>query len=184
MNAIIVQNHSPLQLAKDDTSCGRTKPMSCCTENKTLAPPEGFICPLTLEVMDVPVMTVWGHNFEKSALIQWLEKKGENYRTCPLTRLPLTMKDLVTNRPLQAKIQYWKHQKATSSLFYVPDSEGCEKLFLDKIQSEMDELNALRKSMLRLRQEKMTNGTISKRDSTIEQAFENHQNVVGWSNLH
>jgi ligand-binding SRPBCC domain-containing protein len=68
--------------------------------------PEDFICPLTLEVMKEPVMTRLGHNFELSALLQWLERHDE----CPLTRNPLTLKDIIVNRALQERIEFWRKQ--------------------------------------------------------------------------
>jgi ligand-binding SRPBCC domain-containing protein len=72
----------------------------------TNVPPEEFICPLTLEVMTEPVMTRLGHNFELSALLQWLERHDE----CPLTRNPMTLKDIIVNRALQERIEFWRKQ--------------------------------------------------------------------------
>ena len=72
----------------------------------TNVPPEEFICPLTLEVMTEPVMTRLGHNFELSALLQWLER----HDACPLTRNPMTLKDIIVNRALQARIEFWRKQ--------------------------------------------------------------------------
>ena len=66
--------------------------------------PEKFICPLTLDIMDEPVMTRWGHNFEKAALLNWLE----DHQECPLTRKPLGLSDVASNKSLQALIKGWK----------------------------------------------------------------------------
>ncbi len=51
---------------------------------------ESFLCPITLKVMRDPVNTKYGHLFERSAIEDWIAKKG----TCPLTGLPLTKADL------------------------------------------------------------------------------------------
>jgi len=77
-------------------------------------PPDEFVCPLTLEVMDVPMMDRYGHNFERSAILEWLDR--DNNRCCPLTRRPMSLRDLVTNRPLQAKIDFYKYQQRQRQL--------------------------------------------------------------------
>jgi hypothetical protein len=69
----------------------------------TNVPPE-FICPLTLEIMTEPVMTRLGHNFELSALLKWLD----GHEVCPLTRNPMTLKDIIVNRALKANIRAWR----------------------------------------------------------------------------
>jgi hypothetical protein len=71
-------------------------------------PPEYFYCPLSFEVMKEPVMTRWGHNFERSAIVEWIQQNG----VCPLTRNPMTLKDLVINRALQDQIQDWERRSS------------------------------------------------------------------------
>uniref|UniRef100_A0A7S3LAT1 U-box domain-containing protein n=1 Tax=Amphora coffeiformis TaxID=265554 RepID=A0A7S3LAT1_9STRA len=66
--------------------------------------PDRFICPLTLEVMAHPLMTRAGHSFERSAILSWLKRNDRH----PLTREPLSPRDLVMNRALQAEIRLWK----------------------------------------------------------------------------
>lgn len=68
--------------------------------------PEEFLCPLTLDIMQQPVMTRWGHNFERHALMKWMESHDH----CPLTRNPIALKDVITNRALQARILQWQHE--------------------------------------------------------------------------
>jgi hypothetical protein len=67
--------------------------------------PSAFICPLTMTTMSIPMLTRWGHNFERSAILQWMSKGNE---CCPLTRRPMTLSDLVRNRPLEEEIRKWK----------------------------------------------------------------------------
>jgi hypothetical protein len=69
-------------------------------------PPPEFICPLTLEVMTEPAMTRLGHNFELVALLQWLEQHDD----CPLTRNPMTLRDVIVNRALQERIEAWRKE--------------------------------------------------------------------------
>jgi hypothetical protein len=71
-------------------------------------PPEYFYCPLSIEVMKEPVMTRWGHNFERSAIVEWIQRN----EVCPLTRNPMTLKDLVINRSLQDQIQDWERRSS------------------------------------------------------------------------
>ena len=65
--------------------------------------PEEFICPLTLEVMVHPVMSIHGHSFEKDAIFDWLQSNP----VCPLTREPMRLSRLVTNENLRRKIAAW-----------------------------------------------------------------------------
>ena len=48
---------------------------------------ESLTCPITMETVEEPATTVYGHLFELSALREWVRQKG----TCPLTQKPLTM---------------------------------------------------------------------------------------------
>jgi hypothetical protein len=64
-----------------------------------------YICPITLQVMVHPLMTISGHNYERDAILEWLEKGSGK---CPLTRQPLSALDLVPNRSLESKIEAWR----------------------------------------------------------------------------
>lgn len=65
--------------------------------------PDEFICPITLEVMTCPVTTKYGLTFDRRAIKEWLHRNS----TCPLTRQPLTLNDLVPNQTLQTAIVMW-----------------------------------------------------------------------------
>jgi hypothetical protein len=67
--------------------------------------PEYFICPLTLEVMEDPLMDRRGNNFEHKAIVEWLNR---GKKTCPLTREPLAYSKLISNVPLRMRIERWK----------------------------------------------------------------------------
>ena len=60
-----------------------------------------FQCPLTLEVMKNPVVTVDGHSFEESAIKLWLQK----HDTSPMTNKVLESKILIPNISLKAAIE-------------------------------------------------------------------------------
>ena len=75
-------------------------------ETDDAAIPNEFRCPLTLEIMKDPVMTRLGHSFERNELFLWLQKN----QVCPLTRNPLKLSDIITNKALAGKIREWKKQ--------------------------------------------------------------------------
>jgi SUMO ligase MMS21 Smc5/6 complex component len=67
-------------------------------------PPE-FVCPITSEPMRFPLMTRTGLNFERDAILDWMS----NYNnSCPITRQPLTARDLVPNHALKWEIDAWR----------------------------------------------------------------------------
>jgi len=61
--------------------------------------PDKFICPFTLKWMHDSVMTRWGHNFERKALMQWMAWNNH----CSMTRKHLTLKDVIGNQALRSK---------------------------------------------------------------------------------
>lgn len=76
--------------------------------NEDASCPEDFICPLTLAIMNDPVMDRTGRSFERSAILEWMA--CGNF-TCPLTRRSLHLHDLVTNHGLQLRIQTWRAEQ-------------------------------------------------------------------------
>jgi U-box domain len=77
------------------------------SEGTTVFVPHDFVCPITLELIETPILTKYGHTFERSALLGWM-RASEGNSTCPLTRLPLSACDLVYHHVLQSKINQWK----------------------------------------------------------------------------
>ena len=67
--------------------------------------PSEFVCPLTLDVMDDPIMTKYGQSYERSALLEWLQS---GHGVCPLSRRPLHLQDIVTNHGLRMKVEEWR----------------------------------------------------------------------------
>ena len=51
-----------------------------------------LVCPITYEPIEHPVRTKYGHVFERHALLKWVLMHG----TCPLTRQPLCLADIVS----------------------------------------------------------------------------------------
>eukprot|EP01012_Entosiphon_sulcatum_P024754 TRINITY_DN2999_c0_g1_i1.p1 TRINITY_DN2999_c0_g1~~TRINITY_DN2999_c0_g1_i1.p1 ORF type:complete len:573 (-),score=80.81 TRINITY_DN2999_c0_g1_i1:36-1730(-) len=67
--------------------------------------PEQFFCPITLQVMQDPVITACGHHFERAAILEHLLRRND----CPLDRSPLTADQLVDSRALRELIQQHPH---------------------------------------------------------------------------
>ena len=93
------------------------------SESSSVAPPDHYVCPLTQEIMTHPVMTKYGHNFEKTALTQWLNRGND---TCPLTRQPLHLQDIISNRSLEQQIVGWRklHGMMPCALFDEQDNDN------------------------------------------------------------
>lgn len=71
-----------------------------------VAVPKPFICPITHEIMNEPVIDPDGYTYERSAIEIWLGR-GE---TSPITRNPLTSDQLVVNRALKNTIDLYKNR--------------------------------------------------------------------------
>lgn len=78
--------------------------------------PYEYLCPLTLDVMDDPVMSKYGQSFERSEILEWL-KAGHG--VCPLSRRPLSLQDLVTNHGLRMRISEWRRENGDENVVVV-----------------------------------------------------------------
>ena len=73
----------------------------------TLVPvPEEYVCPLTMDIMAEPLLSREGHHYEREAILNWVSEHG----TSPLTREPLRPSQLVPNRALKFRIQFFLKQ--------------------------------------------------------------------------
>jgi U-box domain len=75
-------------------------------KSTVVVPPE-FICPITMEIMIHPVMTRYGHCFDRSAIITWMCSSDGEQCECPLTRKPLRISDIINNHSLGQRIKTW-----------------------------------------------------------------------------
>jgi hypothetical protein len=67
--------------------------------------PIEFICPISKKIMDDPMMSRHGQNFEREAILNWL---AEGNMHCPVTSNPLRASYLISNKMLKTKIRNWK----------------------------------------------------------------------------
>ncbi|KAG7372616.1 U-box domain containing protein [Nitzschia inconspicua] len=88
-------------------------------------PPARFRCPLTHKIMRDPVMTTEGVNFERKAILKWLEVSDDDI--CPITSKPLYRRNLESNSELQSEIEHWEQKygsaKKTDAIY--PMSFSC-----------------------------------------------------------
>ena len=75
--------------------------------NQLVNIPEDFLCPITQEMMENPVMAADGHTYEKAAIVRWLET---GHRTSPLTGERLKHDTLTDNFALKKTINTFKEK--------------------------------------------------------------------------
>merc|ERR1711924_196585 len=49
---------------------------------RSAVPPDHLLCPITLDLFDDPVISPWGHTFERRTIEREISRTG----TCPLTK--------------------------------------------------------------------------------------------------
>lgn len=115
-HCLVAMDHSAAAAAactqqSDQKLTRTTTTTTMCSNNarttETDAIPDEFVCPITLTIMNHPLVTRSGQNFERSAILNWLSQSKE----CPLTRQPMKPSDLIPNRALEARIGFWKQQQ-------------------------------------------------------------------------
>jgi len=60
-----------------------------------------FLCPLTLDFMRDPVITKYGHSFDREAIEEWITL----HENCPLTRKSLTMDEIYPSITLKSAVE-------------------------------------------------------------------------------
>ena len=77
---------------------------------KDHSPPTEFICPISLDIMDDPVVASDGFSYERSEISEQIRRAGFGRAArSPMTQQPLSP-TLVTNQVLKNQIVQWKDQ--------------------------------------------------------------------------
>jgi uncharacterized protein YegL len=76
---------------------------------------KSFICPITLVIMEDPVIGSDGYTYEKSAIVDWLKQNSIS----PMNRLPMSINSLHPNRVLKDQIIEFK-QKNSNTNYKIP----------------------------------------------------------------
>eukprot|EP01087_Luapelamoeba_hula_P022770 TRINITY_DN8241_c0_g1_i1.p1 TRINITY_DN8241_c0_g1~~TRINITY_DN8241_c0_g1_i1.p1 ORF type:complete len:756 (+),score=147.38 TRINITY_DN8241_c0_g1_i1:39-2306(+) len=69
--------------------------------------PEAFLCPITQDIMEDPVLTCDGHTYERSAIQEWLQK----HMSSPKTGAELESKNLIPNHLIRGQIREYLENK-------------------------------------------------------------------------
>jgi hypothetical protein len=70
------------------------------TENSTSSIPDHFICPISLEIMEDPVICSDGNTYERREIMRWLI----SHDTSPKTNMILANKNLIANYAIKSGI--------------------------------------------------------------------------------
>ena len=90
-------------MTTNEISSNHTNNNKFATNMGDVVVPDMFLCPITFEIMIEPMMTRDGFTFDKRAILPWVAQ----HHTCPLTRKPLNLCDIVRNRSLKGRIDSW-----------------------------------------------------------------------------
>lgn len=78
------------------------------------APPDEFLCPITLQLMVNPTIAADGHSYEESAIKSHFRRSGrhrDNTALSPLTNKRISQSVLIPNFALRSMIQRWKENQ-------------------------------------------------------------------------
>ena len=64
-------------------------------------------CPLTMDIVRDPVVSRYGHVFEREQIEHYVKETG----LCPMTRQPLRLEDLFRDRALQTIAAAWREAR-------------------------------------------------------------------------
>ncbi|KAG2431713.1 hypothetical protein HXX76_009212 [Chlamydomonas incerta] len=76
--------------------------------------PPLFLCPITQDVMEDPVVAADGFSYERAAIEQWIASStaaGRAAPRSPMTNLAFEHKSLIPNRVLKSQIVAWREQQ-------------------------------------------------------------------------
>ncbi|CAH8348848.1 unnamed protein product [Eruca vesicaria subsp. sativa] len=86
-------------------------------EDEEIEIPNYFICPISLDIMKDPVITVSGITYDRESIDRWLVKVP----SCPVTKHPIPSdSDLTPNHTLRRLIQHWCVENATRGVVRIP----------------------------------------------------------------
>ena len=71
-----------------------------------MAVPSSFVCSITCDLMERPVVAADGHSYEESAMRRWFQTGN---RTSPMTNAQLPNRTLVPNIALRQAIEEWRN---------------------------------------------------------------------------
>lgn len=88
-----------------------------------------------MEVMEDPVMDKCAHNFERTAVMEWLRA---GHSCCPISRKPLAAADLLPNHTLAERIERWKWQKEQGDIDWSEEGDNCAECCSETVGTDAD----------------------------------------------
>lgn len=115
LDSILSDNHESMNILKADEKVSKIKNKKS-KKNKIQSDipdnvPEQFLCQLTQKLMSEPVKSIYGHTYQKSAILAWIKQQG---RICPLSGAPLSEIDLKPATELVTEINNWLLQRSSN----------------------------------------------------------------------
>jgi hypothetical protein len=110
--------------------------------------PASFVCPLTTELMEDPVMDLCAHNFERAAITEWLSSKA-THDCCPISRKPLTVDDLVPNHTLAERIDKWKWHQENDGIMFLEETKLSESYSDDDDDDDSVDIESAKVGIIR-----------------------------------
>ncbi|OEL28484.1 E3 ubiquitin-protein ligase PUB23 [Dichanthelium oligosanthes] len=93
-------------------------------------PPQLFLCPISMELMEDPVTVSTGVTYDRRSIERWFFKYGKT--TCPATMQRLSSFDLTPNHTLKSVISSWLDRASSSPSSSTPP---CKKLGRERLPS-------------------------------------------------
>lgn len=101
-------------------------------------------CPITMAVMDEPVVANDGHTYERAAIVAWM---AQGNASSPFTRAPIDEDSLIPNRQLQRLIT--EYTQARSAARLAPLDHGLQgpsvadiiRGFKERLKSDAEKIN-------------------------------------------
>ncbi|KAF8085739.1 hypothetical protein N665_0649s0015 [Sinapis alba] len=105
-------------------------------ESTSIILPHEFLCPITLEIMQDPVIIATGQTYEKESIQKWFDA---GHKTCPKTRQTLDHLSLAPNYALKNIILQW----CEKNNFKIPEKETSSLHSEDDSEEQKDEISLL-----------------------------------------
>ena len=112
--------------------------------------PDAYICPITRELMEEPVITADGHTYDRAAITAWFSRGNH---TSPLTNLPLRHRELTPNHALKASIDEFQKSMPCYTRY------SNLKLILDTLEQDIAE-GSTKKHLLRAQLEQAQHNAV------------------------
>ena len=120
-----------------ETETGCTSGCTADAEADAPSAPSAFVCPITLRVMEWPVVCGDGHSYEENAISRWFElaSAARSAARSPMTNEPLCTTALVPNVALRRAIAEWREHSAECGR-----RERQQSLLREQIRHQLEKL--------------------------------------------